>query len=288
MALNSIGGVYRRQNKYDEAVQAFKQSSEIEQKINNPRGLSMVLNSLGSVYQRQGKFVEAVQAFQQSYKLLVKLVDERGQAMVLNSLGGIYSRQKKYNAAFQAFQQSAKIEKKNNNQRGLAMVLTSWGQALLSCKMPEKAIEQLNASFSIDLKLKNKRGLEIVTPLLCRTLQQISKNEEANLILDQAIKIAPRNKRLLKFKKELQNNFSNSVPSHEIKEGVIKRIINKETGFRFGFIVPDDESMDIYFGETQVAKDLRSKLEVGLRVLSEIEVTSQGPRAKRVWTEEDG
>jgi len=278
-----LGGVYQRQGKFDEAVQTFQQSAKIEEEINNQRGQAMVLNSLGGVYQRQGKFDEAVQTFQQSYELLVNVADERGQAMVLNSLGGVYQRQGKFDEAVQAFQQSYDIGKKLNDRRHLAMVSTSSGRALLKQNMPEPAISHLEEGFEIDRQLRNKRGLGIVTPILCRALQEVGREGDAIEICDHAIKIAPRNHRLLQLKIDIEYKGSKNPK----KRGSIKCVIQKESGFRFGFIVPDDGSKEIYFGENQVERALLPKLRNGLRVVAEIEIAPRGPRARRVWGDDD-
>jgi len=281
MVLNSLGGVYQRLGKFDEAEQTFLQSANIEEKINNRRGKAMVLNSLGRVYELQHKFDEAVSTYLQSYELLVLLSDERGQAMVLNSLGGVYQRQGKFDEAVQAFKQSVEIERKNNNWRGLAMVLTSWGRTLLENNMPEQALIHLKEGFAIDEKLKNKRGLDIVTPILSRALQRIGQNEEAVLICDRAINIAPRNNRLLKLKQHIETFHASAKVIK--KKGVIKIILQQQSGFRYGFITPEDNGDDIYFGESQVTSELLPILKKGIAVVAEIELLDRGPRAKRVW-----
>ena len=160
------------------------------------------------------------------------------------------------------------------------MVSTSWGNTLLKQNMPEQAILHLTEGFNIEKRLGNNRGLGIVTPILCRALQQVGKQNEAIQTCNQAINIAPRNNRLLKLKSNLESPVVT-------KEGIIKCIITKDSGYLFGFIKPNDGSKDIYFRDKYVGKELILILKEGLSVISEIEETPRGPRAKRVWRDEE-
>ncbi len=241
MVLNSLGGVYQRQGKFDEAVEAFQQSAIIEQEIGNQRGQAMVLNSLGGVYQRQGKFDKAIEMFQQSYDLLVKLSDKIGQAMVL----------------------------------------FSFGKALLDhCEAPQ-ATEKLKASFEINETLKNAQGMRIVSPSLTRALTTVGQIEEARQYISQALTIVPDDKRLLRLQEQLSEKRPVSLQI-ALKTGCIKRLIRNLAGYLYGFITPDDESEEIYFGENQVDAALLPALVEGQQVTVEVEMTARGPRARRV------
>ncbi|MBN2443610.1 MAG: cold shock domain-containing protein [Spirochaetales bacterium] len=152
--------------------------------------------------------------------------------------------------------------------------------------MPEQAINHLKEGFAIDKSLGNKRGLGMVVPILCRALQKANRRDEAVEICAQAVKIAPRNKHILKVKNELES-FSKPKGKGEIKKGVIKCILQKESGFRFGFIIPADGSGDIYFGESQIPKKIMPLLVEGLPIVVEIERAERGPRVIRVWLDEN-
>jgi tetratricopeptide (TPR) repeat protein len=165
----------------------------------------MWLNSLGGVFQRQGKFDEAVAAFEKSYELLVKLSDERGQAMVQNSFGGLWQRMKKFDKAIEAFERSYNLSVKLSDEIGQAMVCTSLGKVYLSLNDYQKAIIQLDKGFEINEKLRNRQGLGIVTPPLVRALLKTNRREDAAACYQRAIALAPKNKRILALKDEIFN-----------------------------------------------------------------------------------
>jgi tetratricopeptide (TPR) repeat protein len=280
MVLNSLGGVYQRQGKFEEAAQTLQQSRDLWTILGDKIGLAMVLNSLGGVYQRQGKFEEAAQALRESQAISEELKDQRSLAMVLNSLGGVYQRQGKFEEAVEAFQRSFALGKEADTHR--TMVLTSWGKALLDHGQPEEAVEKLKASFEIEERLRKVQGLRMVMSSLVRALTIMGQTEEAQLYCRRALTIAPDDKRLLKIQQQLSE--PHQVSSQTLpKVGQIKRVIRNLAGYLYGFIIPDDGSEDIYFGESQVDAPLLSQLAEGLYVNVEVERTARGPRARRVW-----
>src|SRR5258708_2651476 len=280
MVLNSLGGVYQRQGKFEEAGKALRESQAISEELKDQRSLAMVLNSLGGVYQRQGKFEEAGKALRESQELGEEVEEQRGLALGVNSLGGVYQRQGKFEEAVEAFQGSFALGKEAETHR--VMVLTSWGKALLDHGQPEEAVEKLKASFEIEERLRKVQGLRMVMSSLVRALSIMGQIEEARLYCRRALTIAPDDKRLLKIQEQLSEPHQVSSQTL-LKVGHIKRVIRNLSGYLYGFIIPDDRSEDIYFCESQVDAALLSQLAEGLHVNVEVEKTARGPRARRVW-----
>jgi tetratricopeptide (TPR) repeat protein len=171
--------------------------SKIEIETERIHDETMWLTTFGGVLQRLGKFNEAVELFKRSYELEKKLGNEQGEAMVLNSLGGALQRQGKLKEAVKAFEKSYELLVKHKDEHGQAMVLTLWGKALLSHNETEKSINLLQKGFEIDEKLKDRRGLGIVGPPLVKALLKTNRKKEAIDCYQRAIAIAPGNKRLL-------------------------------------------------------------------------------------------
>jgi len=275
MVLNSLGGVLQRQGRFDEAEEAFWRSYSISEELGDQRSLAMVLNSLGGVLQRMRRFEEAEDVFRSGYDILVELGDQREQAMMLNRLGGVLQQLGRLDEAVDAFQRSIQIGEKLGGKRHLAMAHTAMGKALLSHGDIEEAAVKLSKGFEIDEGLKNRRGMGIVTPVLIQTLVELGRRDEALTYCQRALAIAPKNRRLLKLRDQLS---SEAV----LQQGSVKRVILHPRGYLYGFIVPDDGSPDIYFREGYVDPDTLSRLAEGVRVEVEVEQGPQGPRAANV------
>ena len=285
MALNSLGRVLQRRSNFDEAIKVLHRSSEIEEQLGNKRGQAMVLNSLGVLLQKQNKFDEAIVAFQRSAEIGETLRDFRHLAMVLNSLGVVFQRQGKLSASIDYFQKSINIGEKLNNYLHLSIAHFSFGKAYLEHNQPKDAVEEFMKSFEIHEKLKNIEGLNNVTPLLIRALSILGQIEVAKEFLDRALAINSDDKRLLRLSEQLIQNRQTSTTAMT-KSGHVKNTIRNLSGYLYGFIIPDDASADIYFGQDQVDEEVIPKLTEGLSVWAEVEMAARGPRAKRVWLKE--
>ncbi len=322
MVLNSLGGVLQRQGKFDDAVDAFQRSYELLVKLGDDRGQAMVLNSLGGVLQRQGKFDDAVDAFQRSYELEIKLGNEpgqakaltslgsvfqrqgeldksimtlknalsieerlsnvRGQAMILNSLGGVYQSKRMFNNALESYQRSYEMLTEISDVRGQAMALVGLGKSYLESGNIELATTNLITSFKIDESLKNGRGMRIITPSLVRALSALDQKQDAKGYVERALVILPNDKRLLNLLEQLSEIREVSQITKR-RSGKIKKTVRNLSGYSYGFISPDDDSDDIYFGQDQVDEELIPILAEGISVWVEVEMAARGPRARRVW-----
>jgi tetratricopeptide (TPR) repeat protein len=284
IVLNSLAGAYRKQNSREswlQAVSALKESEAIEVKLGNKRGQAMVLTSLGDVYQRLKEFDEAISVLNSAYELEVELGDTKGQAMTLTALGGVYQQKDDLPAAVDAFRQSLAIEEASGDRKGQAMVLCAWGKTLLNHDDHEQAAEKLKASFEIDAPLRNVKGLNILLPALVQALRLSGRSDEAQACVKTALTIAPEEAKFLNLEKQLAENRPVSV-RHFVKRGSIKKIVRKPSGYLYGFIIPDDGSPDIYFGEESVSKALLPKLTEGTKVRMQVHQTFRSPRARTV------
>jgi tetratricopeptide (TPR) repeat protein len=287
MVLTSLSGAYRKQTSpeaWSEAVLALKQSENIEEKMGNRRGQAMVLTSLGDVYQRLREFGQAIAVLQKSYELEVLLNNIRGQAMVLTSLGKVHQQEGDLEKAVEAFSQALAIEEQLGNGRGEAMVLCAWGKALLSYRKPQPAAEKLKRSFEIDESLRNVKGLRVVTSSLVRALTILRQREVAHDYIARALAVAPEDRKLLTLQRQLGERHPVSSQTI-VKNGTIKKLLHKPTGYLYGFITPDDAQEDIYFGEESINRTLLPELTEGAKVKVNVELSARGHRARNVWSE---
>lgn len=93
-----------------------------------------------------------------------------------------------------------------------------------------------------------------------RALNIQNLGEEAKAYCQRALKILPHDNRLLELQKQIIEGGGPGVQKI-IKPGTVKRVLQNSAGYIYCFIIPDDGSKDIYFGESQVEETLRSQLE---------------------------
>ncbi|AFY57070.1 ATP-dependent transcriptional regulator [Rivularia sp. PCC 7116] len=195
-------------NRLNEAENILLRSQSIFEDLDEKRSLAMVLNSLGVLFKRQQRWKEAEKIIRRSFDLSEKIKDERGQAIVLNSLAQVLQKQrddKKFEWAIAAFKQSIKIGKKLEDEEHLAKVYTAMGQALITRQKFAEAATELSKGFEIDEKRANIRGLKIVIKKLTLALLKLGERQEAINYCQRALAIEPQNQTFIEIHQKLSS-----------------------------------------------------------------------------------
>ena len=90
-ALKSIGQVYKKQGKYLEALDNYRQSIKIFEEIKDNIGISNLYNNIGNVYYDQSDDVKAIENYLQSLKFAELSGDKLRMLSALNNVGGVYT-----------------------------------------------------------------------------------------------------------------------------------------------------------------------------------------------------
>jgi tetratricopeptide (TPR) repeat protein len=116
-ALNGLGNVCLNQERYEEAIAAYRQAIELDPKYAYP------WNGLGIVYHRQGRYEEAIATYRQAIELDPK------DALPWNGLGIVYSNQDRHEEAIAAYRQAIELAPKFSPPwNGLGNVYRDQGQ----------------------------------------------------------------------------------------------------------------------------------------------------------------
>jgi len=79
-ALGSLGAVYLRQSRYEQAADHLQQSLTLACEIGDRNGEAVALGNLGLVYQRQGRYEQAADHHHRSLTLFCDIDDRAGEA----------------------------------------------------------------------------------------------------------------------------------------------------------------------------------------------------------------
>jgi adenylate cyclase len=90
-ALKSIGQIYKKQAKYLEALDYYRQSIKIFEEIKDNIGVSNLYNNIGNVYYDQSDDVKALENYLQSLKFAELSGDHLRMLSALNNIGGVYT-----------------------------------------------------------------------------------------------------------------------------------------------------------------------------------------------------
>ncbi|MBR8827978.1 MAG: tetratricopeptide repeat protein [Gomphosphaeria aponina SAG 52.96 = DSM 107014] len=183
---NRLGKLLESQNKLQEAGQAYTRSFELSRAINNQSQLAITLNCLGGIYQQQGKLEEAEKAFKRAIKIAENINDQSSLAITLNCLGGLYQQQGKLEEAEKAFKRAIKIAENINDQSQLAITLNCLGGLYQQQGKLEEALKAFERRFEVTKKRKDQSLLVVKLKHFGKLYQQQGKLKEAEKILRQA------------------------------------------------------------------------------------------------------
>jgi tetratricopeptide (TPR) repeat protein len=85
-----LATVRRRQQRYGEALEAYKEARDTFSRLNEPGSVAIVWHQIGIVYQEAGQPEAAEEAYNQSLAIEVRIGNLAGQASTLGQLGNLY------------------------------------------------------------------------------------------------------------------------------------------------------------------------------------------------------
>ncbi len=153
---NKIAFIYWQNNLYEEAVQYFTRSLELNQQMGNQNGIKSISYYLGMIYSEQDKLEEAVEAFERGIKI------SREQKMKNSIVSGLIN-------LAQAYQNADKFELSNENAHkaleiaqeieNLEFIQSCYGLLSENYKElgnSEESMKYFDRYSSIDKHLKNR------------------------------------------------------------------------------------------------------------------------------------
>ncbi|NET70335.1 MAG: DUF2225 domain-containing protein [Sphaerospermopsis sp. SIO1G2] len=229
-ALNAIGNIHSRQQKYDSALNFYNQAlavikTEINNKNNNRKILeSVTFNNIGIVYLKQKDYNLALKFLQQALEINQPLNYKQSQSVMLSNLGKVYFEQGKYQKAWSYYQKALIIAQEIGYKAGEAKFLSNIGYLLEKQNQPELAIVFFKQSVNVREAIRNniKKLPQAQQQSYTETIAEDYRNLVNLLLRENRILEAQRVLDLLKIQ-ELEDYLSNVRGSSNTIRGITKR-----------------------------------------------------------------
>lgn len=124
---NNIGAIYRRLERYDEALDYYEQSLAIQQEMGDRPGEGNSLNNIGFLYDRLGQYETALDYYEQSLAIRQAIGDRQGEGGVFNNIGSIHHALGQYATALGYYEQALAIFQETGDRAGEATALSNLG-----------------------------------------------------------------------------------------------------------------------------------------------------------------
>jgi tetratricopeptide (TPR) repeat protein len=134
-ALNGIGRTYLSRGDIDKALEYFRKSLKIREKIADNKGRAGSLNNLGLCYSQCGEYNKALEYYKKSLDISKRMGDLRFTANHLINIGISYREMMEYELSFDNIKGAQRIFEKIGNQNGFCYSLNNIG--VIYCRKGE-------------------------------------------------------------------------------------------------------------------------------------------------------
>lgn len=95
-ALGNLGIIYRRQNRWKDAIRCLDECLAIFRRRGERRNEGHALVNLGNLYRAQHRYEEALTCYEQDLSICREVGDRHGKAQALNNIGLIQSARRRW------------------------------------------------------------------------------------------------------------------------------------------------------------------------------------------------
>lgn len=155
--LHSLANLLSRRERWEEAEKAYRQSIEIGEELENSFHVAQTLHSLANLFARRGSVEEAEASYRQSMDMRSEIGDRFGLAQTLHSLGDLLVRAGRTDEADAVYRESIKIGEEIRNRFHVAQTLHGFANLLVQQNRYREAEEAFRKSVSIGEELRNDR-----------------------------------------------------------------------------------------------------------------------------------
>jgi predicted ATPase/DNA-binding SARP family transcriptional activator/Tfp pilus assembly protein PilF len=149
LALIRLGSLYWRKREFARTLPYYQQSLQIEQRLQNRRGMNRAYGGIGLVYEFMEGFDEALFWLQKALNLDRELENWLGVIRNLGNIGSLYYKLGEYQQALLCYQEAIKIEQESQRKSDLGTWLGAMGNIYLRLGEQELAMEQYNQAIAL-------------------------------------------------------------------------------------------------------------------------------------------
>lgn len=131
VSLNSMGNIYLALEQYQKAIDNFKISLGIEQKVDNKLGMAINHHNIGYAKEALGDLDSALKYYNTSLAYNKSIHSKIGQVICNNSIGQLYLKQNKVDEAIKTIELSLDDAEKMNDKFHLSAIYNGLGLAYL-------------------------------------------------------------------------------------------------------------------------------------------------------------
>jgi CHAT domain-containing protein/uncharacterized protein HemY len=189
-ALKGIGNVHRTRGDYGAALENYFNSLKISEEIKAPLGNT--LGSIGLVKALQEDYVQALDYYGKALKEFKANSNKLEMARVLTLIGNVYYRQAQYDSSLESYRQALTLREEMDDKSGQADILSGIGSTLLRQKKYSDALDSFEKALGLFRSISNQEKMaEVLTRVADAFLLQ-DDHEKALSAAESAMALATK------------------------------------------------------------------------------------------------
>lgn len=159
LALIRLGSVYWRKRDFEKTLEYYMQSLQIEERLQNKRGINRASGGIGLVYVYLDKYDEALEWLNKALALDRELGNRFGITRHLGNMGTLYLALGDYPRALACYQEASRIDRELGNKSTLAIWLGSTGNVYKQTAEYELALDYYDQAITMEQELGDRFNL---------------------------------------------------------------------------------------------------------------------------------
>jgi tetratricopeptide (TPR) repeat protein len=189
-ALNSIGLIYWKTGKYEEALEVLNKAEESCRHQQNLRSSALAMQSIGNVLLGLDRREQALEYYLRSQDLAQKIGDLSLNSVLLNNIGSIFFRKGHLSKAMEAYEKGLKLDRMLGNLTGQAKKLNNLGILLSTLGKKQAALDYTLKALEMDTSTGNLDGQMAKMGNISSMWQDLGDTEKAMKYIQRGIELS--------------------------------------------------------------------------------------------------
>lgn len=185
--LSDLGTVNMAMGEYANAIESFKSSLALKQRLDNPASSAVTLNNLGNLYLKMSQWAEAETYFARAAHIYGETGHLRRKAHTNENLAKMQSRQHKYPQATATLKVSLGFYQTQQDKAAMLRVLIHLAEQYLLLDNTKTAGELLQQASAIDSELGHGVQTTLLNLNMGRWLSELGQFQQADAVLKSAL-----------------------------------------------------------------------------------------------------
>lgn len=280
-AVNNYGYYQMELSNYDVAIEYYKKSLLLAEKIPDSSLIAVCYNNIANIYSMRGESARAIEYYKTSGEIRSRIGDRSSLATIYNNIGNLHSRLGSYEMALDNLFKSLEIIKDEKSSPKLGILYNNIGDVFFAREEFEKAMEYFVKSKKKHDEINDRRGLALALGRIVDVQLQNKDFENARLTLLDAEKIQGE----LKDYEGLARTKIRFAELNKSLDNPLKALANIEEGIRFLELIEYNSGLgEIYNRKTEILLIL-SRFNDGLKSSRKaLEISEQTKNKKAQYT----